>query len=108
VNPGRQPASRGEPLTLTLFVAEDAPASLDAIRNLHTALARFPDGAFHVEIVEIFGQPARALRARVLLTPTLLADASGRRVVGDLSDHGMLDYFLTSLTPVRDAMPPHP
>jgi hypothetical protein len=108
VNPGRQPAWRCEPIALTLFVAENAPASLNAIRNLQAALERFPAEAFRVEVVEIFGQPARALRARVLLTPTLLADASARRVIGDLSDHGMLNYFLTSLVPVRDEIPPRP
>jgi len=84
-------------VALTLFVAENASSSLDAVRNLQSALQRVGSDAFSVEIVEIFGQPARALRSRVLLTPTLLADASTRRVVGDLGDPSLLDYFLKSL-----------
>jgi hypothetical protein len=51
---------------------------------------------FELEVVEVFDQPRRAMENRILVTPTLLA--RGRRVVGDLDDPTLLDYFLRAVS----------
>jgi circadian clock protein KaiB len=82
---------------LFLFVANDAPRSIIAIENIRRALAEFVDLAFALEIVNVFDEPDRALSARVLVTPTLLAPDFARRLVGDLSTKTQLHYFLQGL-----------
>ena len=56
-------------------------------------------GSFDLEIVNVYDDPDRALRERVLVTPTLLAPDSARRLVGDLSETAQLHYFLHGLAP---------
>ncbi len=82
---------------LFLFVAKDAPRSIIAIENLRRALVEFVDSTFALEIVNVFDDPDRALSARVLVTPTLLAPDFARRLVGDLSQKAQLLYFLQGL-----------
>jgi circadian clock protein KaiB len=82
---------------LFLFVANDAPRSIIAIENIRRALIEFVDAAFALEIVNVFDDPDRALSARVLITPTLLAPDFARRLVGDLSERTQLHYFLQGL-----------
>ena len=84
-------------LVLILFVAADAPKSIMAIENIQRALADLADRTFLLEIVNVYEDPDRALSNRVLVTPTLLAPASARRLVGDLSGKSQLYYFLQGL-----------
>jgi circadian clock protein KaiB len=80
-----------------LFVANDAPKSIIAIENIRRALTELTDLTFLLEIVNVYDDPDRALSNRVLVTPTLLAPAAGRRLVGDLSERTQLHYFLQGL-----------
>jgi circadian clock protein KaiB len=82
---------------LFLFVASDAPKSIIAIENLRCALTELAELPFLLEIVNVYDDPERALSNRVLVTPTLLAPAAARRLVGDLSETSQLLYFLRSL-----------
>jgi len=82
---------------LLLFVVEGAPRTGAAIDNLRRALAAFDARAFLLEIVNVFDAPERALADRVMVTPTLLAPGGSPRLVGDLSETNMLNYFLQSL-----------
>jgi circadian clock protein KaiB len=82
---------------LVLFVASDAPKSLIAIENLQRALIELVELTFLLEIVNVYDDPERALSNRVLVTPTLLAPAAARRLVGDLSEKSQLHYFLRGL-----------
>ena len=70
-----------------LYVASDALNSPQAIANL-TALCRLylPD-QHHIEIVDVFLEPRRALADGIFMTPTLvkLAPSPARRIVGTLS-----------------------
>jgi len=84
-------------IRLFLFVANDAPRSIIAIENIRQALIELTDRLFSLEIVNVFEDPDRALAERVLVTPTLLAPASARRLVGDLSEKSLLHYFLQGL-----------
>jgi circadian clock protein KaiB len=85
------------PIQLVLFLAPDTARSQLAAQNVSAAFRAFEDDAFELETVDVFADPARALRERVLVTPTLLATACGRRIVGDLSDPALLLYFLQSI-----------
>ena len=93
-----EPNSDEALLKLALFVALRSPSAGAAIGNVRAAFERFPNDAFDLEIIDVFEEPERALRERVLVTPTLIARPSGRRVVGDLSDPKILDVYLQSLT----------
>jgi circadian clock protein KaiB len=84
-------------VVLFLFVANDAPKSIMAIENIQLALAELADRTYALEIVNVYDDPDRALSNRVLVTPTLLAPASARRLVGDLSEKTQLHYFLQGL-----------
>lgn len=82
----------GEPLSLRLYVAGQAPNSAAAIRNLGIL---FPGGKasgqpVEIEIVDLLKEPLRGLADSVVLSPTLvrLAPPPVRRVVGNLSNHG--------------------
>jgi circadian clock protein KaiB len=89
------------PVKLALFVAPLSIASRLATDNIRSGIKRVAPDAFELEIVDVFEQPSRALQERVLVTPTLLAAANGLRVVGDLSEEGLLDHFLRTLTTPR-------
>jgi circadian clock protein KaiB len=91
------PDAGGAGVRLCLFVANDAPRSIIAIENIRRALVELVDSAFALEIINVFDDPDRALSARVLVTPTLLAPDFARRLVGDLSETTQLHYFLQGL-----------
>ncbi len=84
-------------IVLLLFVASGAPKSIIAMENIRRALADPGERSFALEVVNVFDDPDRALSNRVLVTPTLLAPASARRLVGDLSQTTQLMYFLAGL-----------
>jgi circadian clock protein KaiB len=71
-----------------LYVAGNGPNSTRALDNL-TALCRehLNDG-HRIEIVDVTREPERALKDKVLLTPTLIkvAPAPARKIIGNLND----------------------
>ena len=87
---------------LLLFVGRHSMRSANAVALLRSELAAGAFGTFDLEIVSVFEAPDRALRERVLVTPTLLAPQSGRRLIGDLGDRLQLSAFLRTLP--RDAV----
>lgn len=86
---------------MRLFIAGSTPSSVRAERNLSAALARFEkrDGAFALEVIDVFTDASRALADGVIVTPTLIADgdAGPVRLIGDLADDGLLMEFLEAL-----------
>jgi circadian clock protein KaiB len=95
----KMPDAGSTGIRLCLFVANETPRSIIAIENIRRALMEFVDSTFALEVVNVFDDPDRALSERVLVTPTLLAPASARRIVGDLSERSQLHYFLQGLPP---------
>ncbi len=91
-------SKKGPAIGLILFVAPGTTRSLFAAQHVSAAFNLFDEHVFDLETVDVFANPARALRERVLVTPTLLAPACGRRIVGDMSDAAILVYFLQSIT----------
>jgi len=90
-------SSSREGIPLLLFVAGDAPRTTVAVQNLRLALTEFRDKNFQLEIVNVLEDAGRAIADRVLVTPTLLAPESSRRLVGDLSEKSQLRYFLRTI-----------
>jgi circadian clock protein KaiB len=86
-----------EGIPLLLFVAGDAPRTTAAVENLRRALAEFQERTFQLEIVNVFEEAGRAIADQVLVTPTLLAPGSSRRLIGDLSEKSQLRYFLQTV-----------
>ena len=70
-----------------LYVAGDTQNSAQAVANL-AALCRahLPD-RHHIEVVDVFREPKRALADGIFMTPTLvkIAPSPIRRIVGTLS-----------------------
>ena len=69
-----------------LYVAGDGTNSMRAIANLTALCEARLAGRHRIEVVDVFGDPARALADRIVMTPTLMRvePAPIRRVVGTL------------------------
>jgi hypothetical protein len=67
------------------------------VENIGQALAKHPPLEFKLETIDVFSDPQRLLRESVFATPTLVATDLARRVVGDLSDASLLEFFLQTL-----------
>ena len=82
----------GQLLCVRLYVAGSAHNSVAALANLRAALTQCPRA--ELEVIDVTGDPARALRDGVTMTPMLvkLAPTPERRVLGALCDReGLLE-----------------
>jgi hypothetical protein len=98
VEPEPEPVADTPPLELILFVVSASSATAAAIENVRRAVKRFPADTFALKIIDVSVDPERVLHDRIFVTPTLIAPASGRRVIGDLRDPKTLDFFLHALS----------
>lgn len=75
-------------LRLRLYVAGDAPNSLQAIANARALCEKHFAARHELEIVDLLEYPLRALADRIIVTPTLLKllPLPALRVIGNLSD----------------------
>ena len=73
--------------TFRLYVAGDAPNSLQAIANLTRLCETHLPDRYDIEIVDVVLDPKRALNEAIYMTPTLVTDSPypGHRIVGTLS-----------------------
>jgi circadian clock protein KaiB len=73
---------------LTLFVIGATPRSLLAVTNVRGFCGRELEGAYDLEIVDLYEQPERAQPANVIVAPTLIRhDPKPVKLrVGDMSD----------------------
>jgi circadian clock protein KaiB len=71
-----------------LYIVGTAPKSLQAISNLNALCCQYLAKRHHIEIVDVFRNPKRALADAILLTPTLVRTDPHPvlRVVGTLND----------------------
>lgn len=76
-------------LVLRLYVAGDAPNSVEAVANLRAICTRWLEAdAYDLEIIDVLEEPLRALEDGALVTPTLMRTSSTPvSIVGTLSDH---------------------
>lgn len=83
-------------LLLRLFIAGSSATSRRAEQNLAQLEKHARVDDWKVEIVDVLTRPELAEQARILATPTLCCEQSGRprRIVGDLSDAKRVLDFL--------------
>ncbi|MEO8383134.1 MAG: circadian clock KaiB family protein [Acidobacteriota bacterium] len=76
-----------EHYSFRLYVAGEAPNSLQAIANLTQICETHLSGRYEIEIVDVLADPQGALAESIFMTPTLITDSPypGRRIVGTLS-----------------------
>jgi circadian clock protein KaiB len=81
-----------------LYIAGATPNSLRAQQSLREATSTMQGAAarLDIEVIDVFKGPKRAIADGILVTPTLVAQYSGRRVmmVGDLRDMAALRSIL--------------
>ena len=79
--------SRRVPFKFKLYVAGDAPNSVQARANLAALCRTYLPDRHEIEIVDVFRHPRRALVEGIFMTPTLVrvTPTPGCRVVGTLS-----------------------
>ena len=70
-----------------LYVAGDATNSGHALANLTSLCRTYLPDRHHIEVIDVFQEPDRALADGIFMTPTLLklAPVPQRRIVGTLS-----------------------
>lgn len=70
-----------------LYIAGDAPNSLQAIANLTQMCETHMPGRYDIEIVDVLLEPKRALTEEIYMTPMLVTGSPGpgHRIVGTLS-----------------------
>lgn len=73
---------------LRLYVAGDAPNSLQARENLAAVLKNVGDDGYELEIIDCMADPLRSLNDGIVVTPTLLKVEPEPRqtVIGNLAD----------------------
>jgi circadian clock protein KaiB len=79
-----------------LYVAGDAPNSVQARINLHAICRAHCANSFDIEEVNVLREPLRALADRIRLTPTLIKLSPGpiARIVGTLADRRRVLFTL--------------
>ena len=75
-------------VVLRLYVAGNAPNSMQAIDNLAAICAEYLKDGHKLEVVDVLEDPRRAMAEGVLVTPSLtkLSPRPMAQVVGNLSD----------------------
>lgn len=83
-------------VSLRLYVAGDGPNSQLALQRLQAFCAAHLANRYHLEVVDVIKDPARALQDQVLLTPTLvkLEPAPVQTVIGNLREPELLARVL--------------
>ena len=79
-----------------LYIAGETQNSVLAVSNLTALCSGYLSERYHVEVIDVFQDPSRALDDGVFLTPTLVrvAPAPDLKIVGTLSDQ---HYVLQAL-----------
>jgi len=80
-----QPAGK---LILQLFVSGMSPKSMDAIENIKRLCDKHLEGAFDLEIIDLYKNPEAATINQVVFSPSLIKQLPPpkKTLVGDFSD----------------------
>jgi circadian clock protein KaiB len=83
-------------LVMRLFIAGQAPNSVQAIGNLRAICRQCLDPNHRLEIIDILEDPLRALADGVFITPTLIkvSPKPATKVVGNLSEKSAVLHAL--------------
>lgn len=74
-------------LALRLYIAGNAPNSLQALAHLKEIEQQYTDYQFEIEVVDTLQEPLRALEEGILVTPTLFKQSPQpeAKIIGNLS-----------------------
>src|SRR5688500_4020233 len=81
-------STAGEKYILNLFVTGILPNSARAVINLKEICEKYLKGRYELEIIDIYQQPALALKENILAVPVLVkrSPLPEARLIGDMSD----------------------
>jgi circadian clock protein KaiB len=95
MHPAKTPRGISDPaattvVVLRLYIAADAPNSVQAVANLEAICREHLKDAYKLEIIDVLENPQRALADGILVTPSLakISPSPEARVVGNLSNRG--------------------
>jgi circadian clock protein KaiB len=73
---------------LTLFVTGATPRSMRAVANVRNFCERELQGAYDLEVVDLYDAPERAQPANIIVAPTLIRHDPKpvKLLIGDMSD----------------------
>jgi circadian clock protein KaiB len=75
-------------VTMCLYIANNAPNSVQAVANLEAICKEHLKDSFKLEIIDVLEFPLRALADGILVTPSLakLSPTPAAKIIGNLSD----------------------
>ena len=78
----------GTPVEMHLYIAKNAPNSVQAIANLALICKEHLENLFTLEIIDVLESPLRAMADGILVTPSLtrISPSPVVKIVGNLSD----------------------
>ena len=84
----KAPPSEEPHYLLRLYVTGQTPRSIQSVENLQRLCEKHLPGRFHLEVIDIYQQPALAAEGQIIAAPTLIkaTPLPLRRLVGDFSD----------------------
>jgi len=73
---------------LKLFITGTRPQSMRAIKNIKALCESRLKGHYHLQVVDVYQEPAQAIQQQVIAAPTLvkLTPRPVRRLIGDMSN----------------------
>lgn len=82
------PAPMEDKLILQLYVSGMAPKSMDAIENIKKICEHYLNGAYELEIIDIYKNPETAAEQHIVFSPSLvkLLPLPRKILIGTLSD----------------------
>lgn len=85
---GSEGEAAGEQYVLRLYVAGVTPRSVQAIENVKAVCQTHLQGRYHLQVIDIYQQPALAKGDQIIAVPTLIKKLPIplRTLIGDLSD----------------------
>ena len=87
-SPELDAAAANSQYILRLYVTGKTPNSLRAIASLKEICEEYLQGRYHLQVIDIYQQPALAEGDQIVATPTLIKKlpAPLRRLIGDMSN----------------------
>ena len=78
----------GEPIELRLYLSSRSSSGAAVVDTVRSVTDRLPSAAVKLEVVDVFEDPGRAKRDRVIATPTLIKvqPAPELRLIGSIAD----------------------
>lgn len=89
-------------VVMRLYIANNAPNSIQAVANLEAICKQYMGDKFKLEIIDVLEYPLRALADGILVTPSLakMSPSPPAKIIGNLSDKSSVLRALGIAEPV--------